>query len=110
MKHLEYYLDKECTKTIQGDTFDFGEWDIALGAEFIVYVKNPNSYAKAILHDVKHSDPRTIIDLPDEINKGEVKLIKVKLLPVDFENEENEREYFADLFDQITGGVKWVTV
>ena len=106
-KDLEYYLDAECTKRITEDSIEFGEWDIALGAEFIIYLKNPYDYAKAILN-LNGSDPRVINEFPKELKPYEVGQMKVTIPARDFDSEDEERAGFTDLFHQISGSIKWV--
>lgn len=107
MKELELYADSRCTKRLS-EEIDFGEWDIALGAEFSFYIKNPNDLLKAKFGEMKNSDPRSIVELPDEIKPDEVKQAKIKILPISLDSGIADAELFADIYDQINGSIKWV--
>jgi hypothetical protein len=107
MLPLELSLDRAGTKKLEHDTIDFGEWDVALGGEFFLYIRNNNDYAKAVIEEFKHSDSRVIIDFPKEVMPLTTEEIKISLPAIRFSSEEQERDYFKDVFDQLSGKVKW---
>ena len=107
MKELQLSFDREGKQRILSDTINFGDWDIALGGEFTFYIHNPNDYAKAVIKDFTHSDKRVIIVFPGEVGPLQTEPIKITLPSIVFETEEQERDYFKDVFDQLVGEVRW---
>lgn len=107
MLPLELSLDREGKNRISNDTIDLGEWDIETGGEFIVYARNPNDYAKAVIDEFKHTDARLQIDFPKEIMPLKIEEIRFSLPAIKFGSEEQTRDYFHDVFDQLSGKIKW---
>lgn len=110
MPSLKVYLDKECTQEIFGDTIDSGEWDLEKGAEIKVYLKNTSSILMAKCIKSTHSDPRTTLTMPEQIRPGEVAEVRVGIPPFELRNDEDEEQYFVDLFEQLSGEWKWMRV
>lgn len=109
MQPLELSLNRTGDLKIH-DVIDFGEWDIERGGDFTIYVKNPNSYAKASIEAIENSDKRVQISFPSEIKPNEVAEIHIKLPAIQFESEEEERDFFRDVVDRLHIKTKWRTV
>lgn len=107
MKELEIRL-KASGESLKGHTIDMGEWDIAEGFNALIFLHNPNTHAKAILEDLKNQDTRIKIDYNKEIAPLETIPINIKIAAHEYTGEEDEKEFFTDLIDALTGKVKWV--
>jgi len=107
MKELVASLTRDGTST---KALDLGDWDISVGMDKTIFLKNPNTYAKADLKGIKNSDKRLNIEMPDEIGPEKTVAIRVKIAGVDFDDPVAEEAYFKDILDKISGRVVWRTV
>jgi hypothetical protein len=95
-------------ESLQGHTIDMGEWDITEGFKGTVFLHNPNAHAKAILKNVRNIDKRVRVAYVDEIDPLDTVPVNITIDPHDFTTEEEEKEFFTDLIDALSGQVKWV--
>ncbi len=106
MKDLEALFSRT-GKPLIGSAMDLGKWDVALGLERTIYLRNPNPHAKAVLIEVGHKDGRVEIDIPKEISPLETAAVKIKIPPTKFESEAEERSFFTDVLDSLSGTISW---
>ena len=106
MKPLEIKLTKY-GETIRGAAVNLGEWDISVGMEKSIFIKNPNRYAKADLTKLKNKDSRVSINLPDEIAPEQTAEVILSIEGQVFEDEIDEEQYFTNVLDQLSGKVVW---
>ena len=106
MKDLETSLTKNGVKV---DSLDLGEWDISLGMEKTIFIRNPNTYARADLRGIKNSDERLNVYLPDYINADTTVPVKVRIPGKMFADAIEEEIYFKDIMDKLSGRIIWRT-
>ena len=106
MKNLEAMLSQDSGK-IEGSAINFGKWDIALGMNRTIWLRNPNTYVKANLRHLRHKDSRLNISLPDEILPGETAAVDIRIPPMTFSDDKEEEAFFNDVLDSISGKIIW---
>lgn len=115
MKDLIASLSKH-GNTVSGQTIKLGEWDIGVGCEKMFYLTNPNTYAKAVLKDIKNKDKRLKLEfvnpIQPEITVGEILPretigVKITIKGHDFDDPAQEEDFFKKAEDTIFGSVKW---
>ena len=106
MKELISSMSRNGTAT---KSLDLGEWDVSVGLEKTIYITNPNSYAKADLKDIKNSDTRLNIYLPDEIGPLQTVPVTIRIAAKEFDDDMDEEEYFTKVMDKMSGKVVWRT-
>jgi len=105
---LQVFWDRECSKPFNANA-NLGEYDVALGATHIIYVKNPNRYVKAVFSgEITKRDKRASLQLPKEILPGRVEPITINLAAIEFTADVDEKTYFTDIDDLVTLPFKWV--
>lgn len=107
MKELEVRLQAN-GQAMPGHTLDLGEWDIAEGFSTTLYFHNPNPHAKGVLKELKNLDSRIKISVQQEIAPLETIPIHITIPAHEYNGEEDEREFFTDMIDALSGRVKWV--
>ena len=93
--------------TIHGSAINFGEWDIEAGMLKTIYLYNPNDYAKADLTGIKNADSRVQIELPDEVLPLKSGKVSIRIPPMKFESEADEKAFFTDVIDSLEGKIVW---
>jgi len=106
MKKLEARLSRT-GQAIKGTAADLGSWDVSLGLKRTIYLHNPNDYAKANLSKLGNKDGRVKLNMPNEIAPGATERIEVIIQPQVFETEIEERNFFKDALDELSGTVIW---
>jgi len=106
LKDLETLLERG-GDVVQGSALNFGKWDVAIGLRKTIYLRNPNTYAKANLTHLKHKDARVKIDLPDTIGPLDTEPVDIVIPPQKFKTESAEAAFFQDVLDSIAGNIIW---
>ena len=106
MKPLEASLTKDGS-IIKGSAIDLGTWDIQKGMERSIFLHNPNTHAKAVLSELKNKDSRLLMDIPDTIMPQQTKEVKLKINAQTFKTDADEKAFFTNLVDQLSGQITW---
>ncbi len=106
MKKLQARLTRT-GQSVQGTAADLGSWDVSLGLKRTIYLHNPNDYAKANLSKLGNKDGRVKLDMPKEIAPGATEKVDIIIEPQVFESEIEERNFFNDVLDELSGTVIW---
>ena len=99
-------------KAIQGNTIDYGEWDVAQGTEKTIFLHNPNPHVKADISKIVNKDSR--VKLTKESNEispagtsSDTVSLKFSIPPQHFESLDEEVSFFRDVLDSLSGKIKF---
>ncbi len=106
MKDLEVLLERT-GHVLKGSAIDLGDWDVAVGFDKSFYLRNPNQHAKADLRQLKNSDTRVDLKMPDEILPLDTVRVDVTVQPQIFDSEAEETQFFQDVLSTLTGKIVW---
>ena len=114
MKDLSASFTKHGS-SITGSEINLGDWDISLGMKKTIYLTNENEHAKGILKGIKNRDPRVKIKFTEadssqtvkEIMPNEMIAMHISIDGKKFQTEEEERDFFKAVVDQVFGIIRW---
>ena len=90
---------------------DFGEYDVAIGAELEFFIKNPNNALVANVSNLKTTGRNCSFDVPAEIQPEETVKCKIKILPIEIDSLDDFN--FASSSDipanpiELSGHIDW---
>ena len=85
MGNIEYLrsVDGKPVPLKPDEWLDFGEYDVAFGAEFEFFVKNPNNNLIANISNLKTTGRNCVLDMPAEVQPEETVKCSIKILPIE---------------------------
>ena len=90
---------------------DFGEYDVAIGAELEFFIKNPNNNLVANVSNLKTTGRNCVLDMPAEIQPEETVKCSVKIIPIEIDSLDDFN--FASAVDipsnpiELSGHIDW---
>lgn len=113
MGNIEYLrsVDGKPVPLKSNEWLDFGEYDVAIGAELEFFVKNPNNNVIANISELKTTGHNCVLDMPAEIQPEETVKCSIKILPIEFDSLDDFN--FASSIDmpanpiELSGRISW---
>jgi len=113
MGNIEYLrsVDGKPVPLKADEWLDFGEYDVAIGAELEFFVKNPNNNVIANISELKTTGHNCVLDMPAEIQPEETVKCSIKILPTEIDSLEDFN--FASSSDipsnpiELSGCISW---
>lgn len=85
-----------------GDDFTLGEYDIAVGKEVKMFIRNPSAHLVANIKNIDISEDHITFDGPSEIQPLQYVECRIKIHPRPDEFDIEEEEHF-----KLEGEVEW---